>query len=131
MFIPLSFKLLKITRNVRRIFVTGYSEIHERHIAAKAYYHLFDSLACSGPLGIKIEIISSMTMHYRKEVGQNLRAARKSAGLKQSQVEEVSGVGYRHYQDIETGKVNVTLDTLCRLAVAFRTNVAKLTKGRC
>lgn len=71
------------------------------------------------------------TAHYRKEIGDNLKEARKSAGYKQAEVETVAGVGYRHYQDIETGKVNVSIDTLCRLAKAFNTTVSKLVKGRC
>jgi len=72
-----------------------------------------------------------MTAQFRKDVGLNLKAARKAAGLKQSQIEEAAGVGYRHYQDIETGKVNVSIDTLCRLAQAFRTSVEKIVKGSC
>ena len=72
-----------------------------------------------------------MTLTYRKEVGQNIKQARKKAGLKQAEVQDIAGVTYRHYQDIETGKVNVTLDTLCRLATAFKTEVSSLTKGRC
>ena len=71
------------------------------------------------------------TAIFLKEVGQNLREARKRAGMRQVEVETKAGVAYRHYQDIEAGKVNVSLDTLCRLAEAFNTNVASLTKGSC
>lgn len=72
-----------------------------------------------------------MTKLYLKEVGNNLREARKRAGLRQIEVEAKAGVAYRHYQNIEAGKVNVTLETLCRLATAFGTSVANLTKGGC
>ena len=72
-----------------------------------------------------------MTLEFRKDVGENLREARRKAGLRQVEVPAVAGIAYRHYQDIETGKVNVTLDTLCRLAQAYKTSVARLTKGRC
>jgi transcriptional regulator with XRE-family HTH domain len=72
-----------------------------------------------------------MTKTYLKEVGENLRTARKHAGLRQVEVEKLSGVAYRHYQNIEAGKVNVTLTTLCRLASAFGTSVETLTKGKC
>ncbi len=68
---------------------------------------------------------------FLKEVGQNLREARKRAGLRQVEVETKAGVAYRHYQDIEAGKVNVSLATLCRLAGAFNTTVADLTRGSC
>jgi transcriptional regulator with XRE-family HTH domain len=71
------------------------------------------------------------TAIFLKEVGSNLRVARKEAGLRQVEVETKSGVAYRHYQDIEAGKVNVSLDTLCRLANAFNTTVANLCRGSC
>lgn len=71
------------------------------------------------------------TAVFLKEVGQNLREARKRAGMRQVEVETKAGVAYRHYQDIEAGKVNVSLDTLCRLAGAFNTTVANLTRGSC
>lgn len=69
--------------------------------------------------------------NFLKEVGQNLREARKKAGMRQVEVETKAGVAYRHYQDIEAGKVNVSLDTLCRLAGAFSTTVSNLTRGSC
>jgi transcriptional regulator with XRE-family HTH domain len=72
-----------------------------------------------------------MTKLYLKEVGLNLKQARKKIGMRQIEVEEKTGVSYRHYQNIEAGRVNVTLETLCRLACAFGTSVAELTKGRC
>ena len=68
---------------------------------------------------------------FLKEVGTNLREARKRAGLRQVEVEAKAGVAYRHYQDIEAGKVNVSLDTLCRLASAFNTTVSNLCRGSC
>ncbi len=68
---------------------------------------------------------------FLKEVGSNLRNARKRAGMKQVEVETKAGVAYRHYQDIEAGKVNVSLDTLCRLADAFNTTVSDLCRASC
>jgi len=62
-------------------------------------------------------------------VGQNLRAARKAVPLTQLETEGKSGVAYRHYQDIETGKVNVSLNTLIALAKAFGTTVNAITRG--
>ncbi len=71
-----------------------------------------------------------MTKTLFREVGRNLRDARKKAGLRQKEVVAVSGVAYRHYQNIEAGRVNVTLETLCRLAEAFGTSVSELTRER-
>jgi transcriptional regulator with XRE-family HTH domain len=67
---------------------------------------------------------------FLKEVGHNLREARKHAGLRQVEMETLCGVTYRHYQNIEAGRVNVTLQTLWRLASALGTSVADLTRTR-
>jgi transcriptional regulator with XRE-family HTH domain len=72
-----------------------------------------------------------MTKHFLKDVGENLKQARKRAGIRQVEVESIAGVAYRHYQKIEAGHVNMTVETLCRLAAAFGTSVAELTRGRC
>ena len=71
-----------------------------------------------------------MAKLFLKDVGKNLREARKRAGLRQKEIVVISGVAYRHYQSIEAGRVNVTLDTLHRLAEAFGTTVSDLTKIR-
>lgn len=55
-----------------------------------------------------------------KQVGLNLKHFRKSERLRQTDLAEKSGVAYRHYQDIEAGKVNVSLDTLFRLAKVLK-----------
>jgi transcriptional regulator with XRE-family HTH domain len=67
---------------------------------------------------------------YREEIGRNLKRARCRIGLKQVEVAVVANVGYRHYQKLEAGRVNVTIETLCRLARAFKTKVSKLVRGR-
>ena len=72
-----------------------------------------------------------MSAQYLKDVGKNLREARRRAGLRQKEVEARSGIAYRHYQDIEAGKVNIRIATLCRLASAFGTSVTTLTRGCC
>lgn len=72
-----------------------------------------------------------MTHIFLKEVGQNLKRARKKLGIRQIEVEGKTGVSYRHYQNIEAGRVNVTLGTLCRLALAFQTSVSEIVKASC
>jgi transcriptional regulator with XRE-family HTH domain len=64
-----------------------------------------------------------------KRVGQNIRDARMAAGLRQIDVNMKAGLTYRHYQNIEAGKINVTLSTLCRLAKLFKTSVRDLVDG--
>lgn len=65
----------------------------------------------------------------QKTIGENLKKARKDAGLRQVDVEEKAGVAYRHYQAIETGRVNLTLQTLLRLAQLFGVRLTKLVRG--
>lgn len=65
-------------------------------------------------------------MKQLKQVGMNLKSARRSARLRQTDLATKSGVAYRHYQDIEAGKINLTLDTLFRLAKALDVHPAAL-----
>ena len=67
---------------------------------------------------------------YLQQVGRNLKAARIRRGLKQTDIEEKIGLTYRHYQSIEAGKVNVTLETLYRLSKLFRVPVEELLKDK-
>ncbi len=77
-------------------------------------------------------LLPSMTFqaHFR-QVGRNIRRARQSKGLRQVDVNELVGVNYRHYQNIEAGRVNLTLDTLCRLARLFGVSLEDLVKNVC
>ena len=63
-----------------------------------------------------------------KTVGQNIREARIRAGLRQIDVNEKIGLTYRHYQNIEAGRVNLTVTTLCRLSRLFKIGVHELFK---
>jgi transcriptional regulator with XRE-family HTH domain len=63
---------------------------------------------------------------YLHTVGLTIKAARVRAGLRQIDVNERTGLTYRHYQNIEAGKVNVTVGTLCRLARLFKLSIKDL-----
>ncbi len=65
---------------------------------------------------------------YLKQVGRNIKAARVRRGLRQVDVEEEIGLEYKHYQKIESGIVNVSLETLYRLAKLYRVGVDELTR---
>ncbi len=65
--------------------------------------------------------------HFRAAVGENLRRARWLAGLTQEQVE---GITLRHYQELERGRRNPTLETLLILAQQFDVTVADLVNVR-
>ena len=65
---------------------------------------------------------------YLRRLGRNLRNAREKSGLKQIDVHEWGGLTYRHYQNIEAGKVNVTIETLYRLAKLYKVKIEDLVK---
>ncbi len=67
---------------------------------------------------------------YLKRVGINIKVARIKAELKQMDVHDKTGLSYRHYQDLEAGKANATLDTLYKLGKVFKVDVGELTKGK-
>ncbi len=58
---------------------------------------------------------------FYKLLGQRLRRLREQRGLKQSEMAKLIKVSYRHYQDVEGGKINLRGETLlrCLLAVDF------------
>lgn len=63
-----------------------------------------------------------------KKIGQSIRNARKRAGLRQIDVNKKTGLSYRHYQSIEAGEINLTVETLCRLARLFRVPASSFLK---
>ena len=51
-------------------------------------------------------------------IGNRIREIRKKKGLRQEDMEGF-GISYKYYQRIETGKTNVTLNTIEKIASAF------------
>lgn len=54
-----------------------------------------------------------------RRVGMQIRACRLNSGLTQEDVEEF-GVSWKHYQKIESGTTNTTINVLYKLAKAFK-----------
>ncbi|MEW6056609.1 MAG: helix-turn-helix transcriptional regulator [Bdellovibrionota bacterium] len=67
---------------------------------------------------------------YLQQVGKNIKSARLKAGLRQVDLEEKIGLNYRHYQNIEAGKSNLSLETLYRLAKLFKVDVKDLVSSK-
>jgi transcriptional regulator with XRE-family HTH domain len=65
---------------------------------------------------------------YRRTVGQQIRAYRKEAGLTQEKLAEKAGLSYKYLGEVERGVVNVSLDSLMRLAKALKVKVADLVR---
>lgn len=61
---------------------------------------------------------------FLKEFGQTLKTTRKQMGLSQVTAAQNMKIDYRHYQNIEGGKINLRLDTLMKLVKFYN-----LTRG--
>lgn len=60
---------------------------------------------------------------FLKEFGQTLKTTRKQMGLSQVTAAQNMKIDYRHYQNIEGGKINLRLDTMMKLIKFY--NLAK------
>jgi transcriptional regulator with XRE-family HTH domain len=61
-----------------------------------------------------------------RDLGKRIRAARTAAKLSQEEAADLSAIDYKRFQRIETGKVNVTVKTLVRIAEALGTSFSRL-----
>ena len=64
---------------------------------------------------------------YRRIVGQKVRAYRKQAGLSQEKLAEKASLSYKYLGEVERGYVNVSLDSLMRIAKALKIKLHDLT----
>jgi transcriptional regulator with XRE-family HTH domain len=55
----------------------------------------------------------------RQIVGQNVKAAREYAGLSQRELCDMANIGQAYLSQCETGKWNIGVDNIHRLAVAL------------
>lgn len=63
------------------------------------------------------------------ELGNRIRTQRKAIGLTQEALALAAGVDRSYYGAVERGERNVTFTVLCRLCIALRCDIAKLTIG--
>jgi transcriptional regulator with XRE-family HTH domain len=64
---------------------------------------------------------------HRRIVGQNIRAYRKQARLSQEKLAEKADLSYKYLGEVERGVVNISLDSLVRIAKALRVKLRDLT----
>lgn len=62
----------------------------------------------------------------RKDVGKQIRDLRKSLGLTQEELGEKAELSYKYIGELERGQVNVSLDTLYRIAEALGVTIGEL-----
>jgi transcriptional regulator with XRE-family HTH domain len=66
-------------------------------------------------------------MHnFRKELGQRIRELRKTAGLTQEELGEKAELSYKFIGELERGQVNVSLDSIARIAQALGVKIGDL-----
>ena len=70
--------------------------------------------------------MSSSLDRARNRLAQSIRERRAALSLTQESVAEVAGLSPRHYQKLEAAELNVTLETLCRVADALRCEIRDL-----
>lgn len=70
-----------------------------------------------------------MASSYRRIVGQKIRACRKRAGLTQEELAEKASLSYKYLGEVERGYVNVSLDSLMRIAAALKVRLRDLVRG--
>jgi ribosome-binding protein aMBF1 (putative translation factor) len=91
-----------------------------------------DTLECQRlrRTGTRVRSLSMATskklQKYLRQVGRNIKSVRVKQGLRQTDIVEMLGMNYRHYQDIEAGKINVRIGTLIELAQIYKVNLQEL-----
>lgn len=58
-------------------------------------------------------------------LGKNIKKMRMLRGLTQEKMRDL-GFNYRYYQKVEAGKINVTLDTLVKIANVLKCSLSDL-----
>jgi transcriptional regulator with XRE-family HTH domain len=66
---------------------------------------------------------------YRRIVGQNIRSFRKRAHLSQEKLGEKADLSYKYVGEVERGSVNVSLDSLMRIAKALKIKIGDILHG--
>ena len=62
----------------------------------------------------------------RKRIAVNIRRLRLCRGLSQETLAQISGISPRHLQRLEAAQINVTIESLCKLADALEVDVIHL-----
>jgi XRE family transcriptional regulator, regulator of sulfur utilization len=66
---------------------------------------------------------------YRKILGENIRAYRRSLKWSQEKLAEKAELHHNYIGDIERGEENVSVDALKRIAAALKVQLADLIRG--
>ncbi|MBM4136004.1 MAG: helix-turn-helix transcriptional regulator [Nitrospira sp.] len=67
-----------------------------------------------------------MMNNIRKELGERIRELRKIAGITQEELGEKSELSYKFIGELERGQVNVSVDSIARIADALGVKIGDL-----
>jgi transcriptional regulator with XRE-family HTH domain len=70
--------------------------------------------------------MKDMINDLRKDLGVRIRDLRKSGGLTQEDLGEKAGLSYKFIGELERGEVNVSLDSLLKIAEAMGVKIGDL-----
>lgn len=70
--------------------------------------------------------MKGMTDTIRKKIGERIRELRKTAGITQEELGEKADLNYKFIGELERGQVNVSLDSLVRIAGALGIKIGDL-----
>ena len=65
---------------------------------------------------------------HRRILGESIRIHRKKAGLSQELLSEKAYLTPKYFGEVERGSVNISLDSLVRIAKALHVRVNELTR---
>lgn len=71
-----------------------------------------------------------MELDY-KEIGKRIARRRKQLGMKQTETEELAGIGYKYLSNIERGISIPSTEVIMRLAQALKTTPDEFLIGTC
>jgi transcriptional regulator with XRE-family HTH domain len=70
--------------------------------------------------------MKGLTDTTRKKLGERIRELRKTAGITQEELGEKADLNYKFIGELERGQVNVSLDSLVRIAGALGIRIGDL-----
>lgn len=69
------------------------------------------------------------TTGFLTEIGERIAVARQKKGISQLRAAEKAGLTRQYLNEVETGRTNVTVHTLARIARAIGTTASALLRG--
>lgn len=70
--------------------------------------------------------MKDMREDIRKRLGMRIREMRKSAGMTQEELGERASLNYKFIGELERGRVNVSIDSIARIAGALGVRIGDL-----